>query len=1378
MKHERRLKDVVQMIIQSRASALGAFAGRHRSQRGAAMLLALVFLTIFCMLGLTFAYTSVMQNQTASASSDAVKSRLLSESAVNRTKNLVSSSFKNQLYPGSAFTATTSDSPWSGRVAVTSRGSEDAGMAQAVGTTLGGVEFFPAALPHGDGGWEPVRTTKTVNGREREVIAGRIAYAIVDESGKINPSAVVSADTDAGDESPQDDGGHNRRGASVAELALADAGISAELADKLRPVDGTESGQMPEQGWQTLGHIARTLDLTQAQFENISRAVFPYGKVQEKFWRDADADNEFDDGEQQARLNLNNVGRSQDNAIGVEALYNLFMGSDKAADADDCAWLKEVTNNDWFQDWSPGAAVDKRQAVAAQVAVNMVDYADPDTYPTAAYVDQSGQIQNGSSGESGTYNVHGVERNWGISEVAMRIQTDTVPGDEEDEEDENVDFDIVDDKVVPQEEYKASATVLGASCEWHNGRRVICSAPITVQVDVASTTAEPWGSFTNATAGNVNDGCNPRSHEFGSSFPSGTEITVKSRVWTDRYGFYYYPRFVQWTEYMTVDSANGGRRVTVLRNGDPVPETAGWGDQVDVAHYLQNYAENGHISLTQNQAIYLFDYSRMGTVAEDWQDLVVLVTLSPKDSQSGGSGSGDGEETRQNIVYSEVEHKRGGKAVKFGDASTGLGEDGAHQTDEFVIQVSDADTSVDVTTKAATSEDTVTLNGAGDSASDALGFEIALVSISGATYTFAVESVDNPHALSHVVFEFADGASVVTPGHGSSYSATRYSGSPDTGEGDDSDTPESDAGENLRFRPGFKVEVYYPYAANANETAAPTGVQVGFTVTVETATGKEATADGTMMLSLDEAASADGGTLMYTTDYANAAWTLIEDALDFSASPEENTYTVTQAQINDLVLLDQDENTADALPSTGDSFFFVNWYHDGVVEVEQDDTDDGEGDRTFYARVQAYDPLFNDREEASADFTEFWSVSNGGDNLMLGESADDDVEDGVPDPAGMGELLGEGYQTADYCDAQVSNTAFARLGELGRVHSYRPKRSLRLWSADSDDTSGYDAEIIDLFKIGDETSTTGKVNINTRQEKVLEALLARVSESDPEAAAEAVLAKREENVTFSNIGEFFATVPALYSAEDSSAEASEDDAKEMVVTKLAELITVRQNYFTAIVCAQAIKDVGGIRYDSNGDGELNSEAQFGKIDVEYPGDALRGEFYNNKDFSGLAVEKQDCTVDINVGSGSPHSAVDADTFSIRWTGKVEPRYSETYTFKTISDDGVRLWIDGEKIIDNWTDHAATANTGTISLEADQKYSIKLEYYENRGLSRIELYWSSASQGEEIIPASRLYPDEQAAIVDKVLSESKIMVYLKRNPFTNRVSVLRTKHVME
>ncbi|MEC4982907.1 MAG: PA14 domain-containing protein [Oscillatoria sp. PMC 1068.18] len=139
------------------------------------------------------------------------------------------------------------------------------------------------------------------------------------------------------------------------------------------------------------------------------------------------------------------------------------------------------------------------------------------------------------------------------------------------------------------------------------------------------------------------------------------------------------------------------------------------------------------------------------------------------------------------------------------------------------------------------------------------------------------------------------------------------------------------------------------------------------------------------------------------------------------------------------------------------------------------------------------------------------------------------------------------------------------------------------------------------------------------------------------------------------------------------------------------------------------------------------------------GTGLIGEYFDNSNLTNPVLTRTDETVDFSWKKGSPDRTISANTFSVRWKGKIQPLYDETYTFATNSDDGVRLWVNGELLIDNWTVHPTVEDRGKITLEAGKLYDIKLEYYEHKGVSDIQLLWSSASQLKEIIPTSQLYP---------------------------------------
>ncbi|WP_164012620.1 PA14 domain-containing protein [Pyxidicoccus trucidator] len=121
----------------------------------------------------------------------------------------------------------------------------------------------------------------------------------------------------------------------------------------------------------------------------------------------------------------------------------------------------------------------------------------------------------------------------------------------------------------------------------------------------------------------------------------------------------------------------------------------------------------------------------------------------------------------------------------------------------------------------------------------------------------------------------------------------------------------------------------------------------------------------------------------------------------------------------------------------------------------------------------------------------------------------------------------------------------------------------------------------------------------------------------------------------------------------------------------------------------------------------------------------------------LKLTRVDPSVDFSWGELAPVPEVGADHFAVRWTGKVKPRFTETYTFYTQSDDGVRLWVNGELVIGNWTLHGLTENVGTIALTADESYDVRMEFFDYGSVATAKLLWSSASQAKEVIPSSRL-----------------------------------------
>jgi hypothetical protein len=121
----------------------------------------------------------------------------------------------------------------------------------------------------------------------------------------------------------------------------------------------------------------------------------------------------------------------------------------------------------------------------------------------------------------------------------------------------------------------------------------------------------------------------------------------------------------------------------------------------------------------------------------------------------------------------------------------------------------------------------------------------------------------------------------------------------------------------------------------------------------------------------------------------------------------------------------------------------------------------------------------------------------------------------------------------------------------------------------------------------------------------------------------------------------------------------------------------------------------------------------------------RGEYYNNVNLAGSPVlVRDDPSIAFNWGAGSPGGGVSADNFSVRWTAYANFSAGD-YTFVVTTDDGARLWVDEQILIDQWRDQSATTFTAIKSLGAGY-HNLRLEYYEHFGDALCQLSWSTGA----------------------------------------------------
>ncbi|HTQ51674.1 MAG TPA: PA14 domain-containing protein, partial [Candidatus Acidoferrales bacterium] len=139
------------------------------------------------------------------------------------------------------------------------------------------------------------------------------------------------------------------------------------------------------------------------------------------------------------------------------------------------------------------------------------------------------------------------------------------------------------------------------------------------------------------------------------------------------------------------------------------------------------------------------------------------------------------------------------------------------------------------------------------------------------------------------------------------------------------------------------------------------------------------------------------------------------------------------------------------------------------------------------------------------------------------------------------------------------------------------------------------------------------------------------------------------------------------------------------------------------------------------------------------GGGLAAQYFNGTNLANPVFARVDPNINFNWGHGSPGGGLAGNQFSIRWTGKIQPRYSEGCTFHLTTADGCRLWVNGQLIIDKWHDDTNTDVAGSIALIGGQQYDLQVEYYDNTNAASAVLEWDSASQAREIVPQGVLFP---------------------------------------
>ena len=181
--------------------------------------------------------------------------------------------------------------------------------------------------------------------------------------------------------------------------------------------------------------------------------------------------------------------------------------------------------------------------------------------------------------------------------------------------------------------------------------------------------------------------------------------------------------------------------------------------------------------------------------------------------------------------------------------------------------------------------------------------------------------------------------------------------------------------------------------------------------------------------------------------------------------------------------------------------------------------------------------------------------------------------------------------------------------------------------------------------------------------------------------------------------------------------------------------------------AFVLTNTAGVQAIAAKPGQVNSgitTASFLNSSAIGSGIGLLGAYYTNhtsaNPYTGSpTLVRTDAFINFTLTSSGPDPKIGKTVYTVRWTGSVQPQFGETYTFYATADDGVRVWVNGQELINGWVDQAATTYQGSITLKAQQLYNIEMDYYQNGGSAVAELQWSSPSTAKAVVPQSQLYP---------------------------------------
>lgn len=206
--------------------------------------------------------------------------------------------------------------------------------------------------------------------------------------------------------------------------------------------------------------------------------------------------------------------------------------------------------------------------------------------------------------------------------------------------------------------------------------------------------------------------------------------------------------------------------------------------------------------------------------------------------------------------------------------------------------------------------------------------------------------------------------------------------------------------------------------------------------------------------------------------------------------------------------------------------------------------------------------------------------------------------------------------------------------------------------------------------------------------------------------------------------------------------------------EITSIVTWNSSDADIVMASNSLADAG--RISSIGEGSASIQASYNGMNsssssitvdntqtpqVPEQGDGLLAQYFNGNSFNTLAGSRVDSNIDFNWATGSAPLGVDSN-FSVRWTGQIKGKFTGDCQVSSRSDDGFRIWIGGNSIIDVWFPHAPRWDHNySVPFVEGEKQTITVEFFENGGHAVSELYWQCPGDAAlEPIPTEYLFSE--------------------------------------